>query len=106
MSKSGKVPKKPSRTKAKIKKPQPKQRRKNTAEYRPTQPAPVPEVKSKGPKLAKMGKGFSLIELREAQVPINLAKRLKLKIDRRRGSKHEANVKLLKDWFTPTTTRT
>lgn len=43
------------------------------------------------------GRGFSLKELEEAGISPNIAKRLKIPIDRRRKSSHKENVEKLKE---------
>jgi len=43
------------------------------------------------------GRGFSLKELEEAGLSPNLAKRLKIPIDRRRKSLHKENVEKIKE---------
>jgi len=42
------------------------------------------------------GRGFSLGELREAGITLDLAKKLKIRVDKRRRSVHQWNVELLK----------
>jgi len=42
------------------------------------------------------GRGFSLPELKEAGITLDLAKKLGIYVDRRRRSKHEKNVEYLK----------
>ncbi|OYT61031.1 MAG: 50S ribosomal protein L13e [Desulfurococcales archaeon ex4484_217_1] len=58
----------------------------------------TPRLISRGkttPKWRK-GRGFSLPELKEAGITLNLAKKLGIYVDRRRSSKHEKNVEYLK----------
>ena len=50
----------------------------------------------KKPEGERRGRGFSLRELREAGIPLSLAKRLGIAVDRRRKSLHEKNVEELK----------
>ena len=57
----------------------------------------VPVVKSPGTRKLKKGKGFSIEELKQAGVTIELAKKLGIRIDRRRRSVKEENVKILKE---------
>jgi len=57
----------------------------------------VPLVKSPTTKKLREGKGFSVGELRQASVTFELAKKLGIRIDRRRKSVREENVKTLKD---------
>jgi|YelNatPaOPRAMG01_1025707.scaffolds.fasta_scaffold01424_9 large subunit ribosomal protein L13e len=57
----------------------------------------VPLVKSPTTKKLREGKGFSVGELRQAGVTFELAKKLGIRIDRRRKSVREENVKTLKD---------
>lgn len=42
------------------------------------------------------GRGFSLGELREAGITLDLAKRLKIRVDKRRRTVHPWNVEILK----------
>jgi large subunit ribosomal protein L13e len=56
----------------------------------------VPLVKSPTTKNLREGKGFSVGELRQAGVTFELAKKLGIRIDRRRKSVREENVKTLK----------
>ncbi len=67
-----------------------------TKKYKPI--VKTPRLISKGkvtPKRRK-GKGFSLPEIREAGITIDIAKKLGIYIDMRRRSKHKENVELLK----------
>ncbi|MBO3763429.1 MAG: ribosomal protein L13e [Thermoproteota archaeon] len=57
----------------------------------------VPLVKSPITKKLREGKGFSIGELRQAGVTFELAKKLGIRIDRRRKSIREENVKTLKE---------
>ncbi len=53
----------------------------------------------RGKPLQKQGRGFSLRELEEAKVdPVN-ARRLGIYVDFRRRTKHERNLKILKELF-------
>ncbi len=45
------------------------------------------------------GRGFSIRELEEVGLSIEEAKRLGIPIDRRRRSRHEWNIKILKEFF-------
>ena len=45
----------------------------------------------------RVGRGFSIGELKEAGLTLNDAKRLGIYIDKRRRSTHEENVKILKE---------
>ena len=49
-------------------------------------------------KAVREGRGFSLGELQKAGISIQEAKRLKIRIDKRRKSVHEENVKVLKEY--------
>lgn len=52
----------------------------------------------KSPKGKKrVGRGFSLFELKEAGINIKEAKKLGIYVDKRRKSLHEENVKKLKE---------
>lgn len=57
----------------------------------------VPVVKSPKARKLRKGKGFSIGELKQAGVTIELAKKLGIRIDRRRRSVKEENVKILKE---------
>ncbi|MHA1237872.1 MAG: ribosomal protein L13e [Candidatus Odinarchaeia archaeon] len=58
-----------------------------------------PEVYHPKNKLKKRkGRGFSLSELKEAGLTVDIAKRLGIPIDRRRRTLHPENVELLKDY--------
>jgi large subunit ribosomal protein L13e len=57
----------------------------------------VPLVKSPTTKKLREGRGFSIGELRQAGVTFELAKKLGIRIDRRRKSVREENVKTLKE---------
>jgi large subunit ribosomal protein L13e len=54
-----------------------------------------PIVKHKG--VTREGKGFSLKELKEAGLTIDLAKKLNIAIDKRRSSLRKENVETLKE---------
>ncbi|MEM2227426.1 MAG: ribosomal protein L13e [Candidatus Bathyarchaeia archaeon] len=54
-----------------------------------------PIVKYKG--VIREGKGFSLSELKEAGLTIDLAKKLGIAIDKRRSSLRRENVEILKE---------
>jgi len=47
----------------------------------------------------RRGKGFSRGELREAGIDFQTALRLRIRIDQRRKTKHEENVKALKQYL-------
>ena len=98
MSRTRRVGRKPVKTEAKLRKPSPRMGKK-PEKPRPIQEPPSPLVKVKVQKQTRIGKGFSTPEIQEAKVPLSLARRLKLKLDRRRSSKHDVNVKHLKDWM-------
>ncbi len=58
----------------------------------------TPRLISKGkttPKWRK-GRGFSLPELKEAGITLDVAKKLRIYVDKRRRSKHKENVEYLK----------
>lgn len=57
----------------------------------------IPLVKSPTTKKLREGKGFSVSELRQAGVTFELAKKLGIRIDKRRKSVREENVKTLKE---------
>ncbi len=68
----------------------------------------VPKPIVKRPRLLKhagvdqgvrVGRGFSELELREAGIPMNLAKELGIPVDRRRRSCHSWNVEALKKFL-------
>jgi large subunit ribosomal protein L13e len=51
---------------------------------------------------SRIGRGFSLGELREAGITIQEAKRLGLYIDKRRKSIHKENVEMLREYLQET----
>lgn len=67
----------------------------------PTAPMPVASVnaRSQGDMILRTGRGFSIAEVSEAEVPMTLAKSWNLSLDVRRRSAHEPNVTSLKKWF-------
>ena len=50
-------------------------------------------------KRLRVGRGFSKLEIKEAGITIDVAKRLGIPIDPRRRSKHDWNVKALKEYI-------
>jgi len=61
--------------------------------------APIVRRKLKdGRIITRRGRGFSLNELKEAGITIDVAKRLGIPIDKRRRSCREENVKTLKEF--------
>ncbi|RLE56977.1 MAG: 50S ribosomal protein L13e [Candidatus Methanomethylicota archaeon] len=58
----------------------------------------TPRLKVKGRILKewKEGRGFSKGEVMEAGISISEARRMKLRIDKRRRSKHQENIEILK----------
>ena len=49
--------------------------------------------------LSRAGRGFSLQELKEANITPRIAKRLGLYVDKQRSTKKEENVAALKSWL-------
>ncbi|MCX8191366.1 MAG: ribosomal protein L13e [Nitrososphaerales archaeon] len=47
----------------------------------------------------RVGRGFSLLELKEAGLSIEDARRMNLRIDLRRKTMHKENIDLIKDWL-------
>ena len=64
--------------------------------YRPIVKTPRLVSKGKVTPKRREGKGFSLPEIKEAGITIDIAKKLGIYIDMRRRSKHKENVELLK----------
>ena len=61
--------------------------------------APIVRRKLKdGRIITRKGRGFSLNELKEAGVTIDVAKKLGIPVDKRRRSRREENVKALKEF--------
>ena len=61
----------------------------------------TPRLISRGKTTPKWreGRGFSILELKEVGLTIDKARRLGLYVDVRRKSKHEVNVKLLREFL-------
>jgi len=61
----------------------------------------TPRLISQGrlPPKWRIGRGFSILEIREAGLTIDKARKLGIYVDKRRRSKHEINVKILKDFL-------
>lgn len=57
----------------------------------------VPLVRSPTTKKLREGKGFSVGELKQAGVTLELGKKLGIRVDRRRKSVREENVKILRE---------
>jgi len=67
---------------------------------KPADPAPTAKISTwelEG-KL-RSGRGFSMQELKEANIPLGMAKKLGLYVDIRRSTKREENVSTLKSWL-------
>ncbi|MEM4311587.1 MAG: ribosomal protein L13e [Nitrososphaerales archaeon] len=64
-----------------------------------TQTPPLPIILSRNARKKRVGKGFSIAELKEASLSITEAKRLKLRIDKRRETLYKENVKALKAYL-------
>lgn len=47
----------------------------------------------------RTGRGFSHAELKDVGISIGEARRLRLKVDERRSSKHEENIERLNRWL-------
>jgi len=58
-----------------------------------------PVVYKPGTDKIRIGRGFSIGELKEAGLSISEAKKLGLYIDRRRKSIHKENIDILKDFL-------
>ncbi|MEM2429961.1 MAG: ribosomal protein L13e [Nitrososphaerales archaeon] len=62
---------------------------------------PLPKVICKNSHSIKfrLGRGFSLLELKEAGLSIKDARRLNLRVDPRRKTAHKENIELIKNWL-------
>ncbi len=62
--------------------------------------APIVRRKLKnGRIIARQGRGFSLNELKAAGIPVGIAKKLEIPVDKRRRSCREENIKMLKEFL-------
>ena len=67
---------------------------------RPSGPAPTAKISTwKLEGRLRSGKGFSVQELKEANLSLGMAKRLGLYVDIRRSTKREENISALKAWL-------
>lgn len=64
-------------------------------------PKPLVQAHSRGglPAKTRIGRGFSISELKAVGLNVKRAKRLGLKIDVRRRTSHEVNVNVLKEFL-------
>jgi large subunit ribosomal protein L13e len=62
-------------------------------------PKPVVVTRVKNKIKLREGRGFSKLELKEVGLTLSLAKKLGLRIDKRRKTIHEENVKALKEFL-------
>lgn len=64
-------------------------------------PEPVVQVPSRKdlPIRTRVGRGFSIPELNAVGLDVKKARKLGLRVDERRSSCHEENVKLLRDFM-------
>jgi large subunit ribosomal protein L13e len=57
-------------------------------------------VKKTGPTYRiRIGRGFSIEELREVGLTVKEARKIGLYVDERRSSKHQENINMLKEWL-------
>lgn len=67
---------------------------------KPSGPVPIARVNPYNSEvLSRAGRGFSLQELKEANITPQVAKRLGLYVDKQRSTKKEENVTALKSWL-------
>ena len=67
---------------------------------KPSGPVPIAQVDPYNSGIvSRAGRGFSLQELKEGNMTPQVAKKLGLYVDKRRSTKKEENVSLLKSWL-------
>lgn len=72
----------------------------NAKIHKPSGPVPIARVNPHNSEaLSRTGRGFSLQELKEANITPQVAKKLGLYVDRQRSTKKEENVTALKSWL-------
>lgn len=64
-----------------------------------TKPEPLVYKPGTGSLKTRRGRGFSIGELKEAGIDLNLAKKLGIYVDKRRKSVHRENVEALKKYL-------
>ena len=68
--------------------------------HKPSGPVPIARVNPHNSEaLSRTGRGFSLQELKEANITPQAAKKLGLYVDKQRSTKKEENIAALKSWL-------
>ncbi len=68
--------------------------------HKPSGTVPIARVNPHNSEaLSRAGRGFSLQEIKEANITPQVAKRLGLYVDKQRSTKKEENVTALKSWL-------
>ncbi|MBM3898437.1 MAG: 50S ribosomal protein L13e [Thaumarchaeota archaeon] len=81
-------------------KPKEKAAEKKPKMQKPSAPAPVAKISTWELKERfRSGRGFSMQELKEANISLGMARKLGLYVDIKRSTKREENISALKSWL-------